>query len=590
VTGIGGVYEPTPDGGRLTLANGVAPTLVLGYVTNLDEPVAASVRSLISREGAAGIARMRGAFVVLDWDEDTRRGVLATDHLGTGGLFYHGDGRRLVFGTEIATVLGLLDVTPAPDEGALIRWLAYDAAPDAQTLYANVLRLRGGELIELGPDGYRLRTYWAPRYREPTSGTLDEHAAAVRAAADDAVAQRLSADGETGVLLSGGLDSSSIAAFGGTRPGARLRGYSAVFPDHPDIDESPLIADVAAAVGLPTTTLAVHGGSMLPASLEYLAKWRLPSASPTLLFMAPLARAAADDGVSVLLDGEGGDELFSGSPYVFADLLLHGRITAALRLADQLPGAGAQPRSKVLRGVLREWALKGAVPYAAHAALRRLRPSHYGAPWLTRAARETHGRESDRWEWKRLDGPRWWASLAFDFTQGRERMGAHDFLRHKSTDAGVQGRHPYFDDVDLVERMLAVPSEASFDATYDRPLLRRATAGLLPDSVRLRREKSYFNTLFDQVLTTTDRAALLELLDTRALIARHVRVDVLRGFLVGRAVRPPAWAWMIWRAAVAECWLRTLEDDSFPERAAERWKVAPARLEVDPASATALPT
>jgi asparagine synthase (glutamine-hydrolysing) len=158
-------------------------------------------------------------------------------------------------------------------------------------------------------------------------------------------------------------------------------------------------------------------------------------------------------------------------------------------------------------------------------------------------------------------------------------MGAHDFLRHKSATAGVQGRHPYFEDVELTESILAIPTEASFDPTFDRPLLRRATAGVLPDAVRLRREKSYFNALFDETLTSTDRPALLELLEDGARVREYVRLDVIRGYVLGTEPRPPAWAWIVWRIAAAECWLRTLEDEDFPARAAESWQLAGPRLE-----------
>jgi asparagine synthase (glutamine-hydrolysing) len=585
LTTLAGAFESTPAGARLTYTSGSARCVVLGYLTNVDEPVEASVWARYASEGPDAIARLRGSFVIGVWDDDARRGVLATDHLGTGGLFYRTDGRRLVFASEIATLLDLLDSTPSPDEDALIRWLAYEPTAGGQTLYAGVRRLRGGELIELGTEGYRVRTYWKPRYVEPPTRTAAEHADADREATAAAVRSRVSSNGRTGLLLSGGLDSSSIAAF----TGSGIRAYSAVFPDHPEIDESRLIRDVTSTLELPLTTLDVRGGSMLPASLDYLARWRLPSVSPTLVFMSPLARAAGDDGIEVLLDGEGGDELFSGSPFVFTDLLLHGRIRSALSIAERLPGTAGRPRQQILSGVLRQWALRGAVPYAVHAGLRRLRPAHYGARWLTPSTAAHDGRHADEWEWKLLDGPRWWADLAYDFTQGRERMGAHDFLRHKSADAGLQGRHPYFDDLDLVEQMLAIPSELAFDSAYDRPLLRRATAGLLPDTIRLRRDKSYFNPLVDQTLMSTDRSALLSLFRAGALVGRYVRTDVLSDYVTGCELRPASWTWVVWRAAAAECWLRTLQDPSFPARALEEWQPAAPRLEFNRNDVYSLP-
>jgi asparagine synthase (glutamine-hydrolysing) len=562
---------------------------LVGYVTNLAEARAAAgvpgdaevdetVRALVRRKGPDGIGFLRGAFAVAIWDESTSRGVLATDHLGAGGLFYRVEGRRLVFATEVRDLLDLLSVTPPPDADSLIRWLAYDSAASGKTLFEGVQRLRPGELIELGRESYRARTYWQPRFREPLR--LPDYVDAVRDAAKAAVERRVDRRRTTGVLLSGGLDSSSIVAFAAPRP---LHGFSAVFPTYPEMDESGLIRQVADTFDVRLTQLEVRGGSMLAGSLEYLAAWRLPSVSPNLLFLVPLAQAAADEGVGVLLDGEGGDELFAGSSYVFADLVLRGRILAAVRLAGRIPGARAHSRRKVLRWLMREWAFKGALPHSAHSTFRRMRPKHYGAPWLTEAAAVRHGASADPWAWKRLAGPRWWANLAYDFTEGRAQRGGHDFLRHKSAPADVQGRHPYLEDVDLVSQMLAIPSEASYDATFDRPLLRRALAGLVPDSVRLRPEKSYFNALFEEALTSTDRAALLELLGERARISGYVCVNLVRNWIVDPAVRPANWRWLVWRAATAECWLRTLEDSAFPERFAAEWRSTPPRLRLVPA-------
>jgi asparagine synthetase B (glutamine-hydrolysing) len=302
--------------------------------------------------------------------------------------------------------------------------------------------------------------------------------------------------------------------------------------------------------------------------------------SPNLMFMVPLAQAAAEGGVQVLMDGEGGDELFGFSPYVFADLLLHGRLARALALADSLPGMSEASRGRALRRVFAEWAMKGALPYRAHELVRLLRKEHHGLPWLTTAAARRQRQNVDRWEWKRLDGPRWWASLAFQLTEGRQRLCAHDFLRHKSALAGVQGRHPYFEDLDLLQCMLRIPTEMSLNQRLDRPLLRRAADGRLPDQARLRSEKSSFNSLFHQVLASTDRDALLRLLAHRPRVAEHVDVETVRGYLLDPSSRPSVWAWVVWRVVAAECWLRSLEEPAFPARCLLEWQLEPPRLKL----------
>src|ERR671930_78984 len=137
--------------------------------------------------------------------------------------------------------------------------------------------------------------------------------------------------------------------------------------------------------------------------------------------------------------------------------------------------------------------------------------------------------------------------------------------------------------------MRAVPIEASYDGAFGRPLLRRAVAGLVPDLVRLRPEKSYFNALFEEVLTSTDRAALLELFRDGAHVGRYVRLDLLRSWILDASARPANWRWVVWRAATGECWLRTLEDASFPDRAPAEWGAAEPRLQLRRARTTPVP-
>jgi hypothetical protein len=117
-----------------------------------------------------------------------------------------------------------------------------------------------------------------------------------------------------------------------------------------------------------------------------------------------------------------------------------------------------------------------------------------------------------------------------------------------------------------------VPPVASFDADLDRPLLRAATDGQLPDSIRLRTDKSYFGRLFRDCLEGPDRRAIETFVGARdARVNAYVRPDVVRSLILDAppARRDGQWAWLTWRLLVVEAWLRSLEDGGFPARAAE---------------------
>ena len=535
----------------------------------------------------AALERLRGRFAVALWDRESASGLLAVDRLAARALFLCEEGGRLVFASELHTLIGLLSRRPSPDHVAVAHWIADGSLERGQTLYEGVRRLEGGHFLALEGEGWAKGRYWLPRYAQPAGVLAANAAAEIKRGVTRAVACRLRHEG-TGVLLSGGIDSASVAAVAAAESLSGVpHAYSALFPEHPSADEGALIAGLTEALGLPSSRVLFRGGSMLAPSLEFLREWRVPSSSPNLHFQRPLLRLAADEGVDVLLDGQGGDELFGCAPYLLADRLRRGRLLGVLSLARSFAGARRGTSRRLLTRLLREYGLKGAQPRGVHSLARYVRGAERYAPgWLRAESARLHVERGERWAWKQLPGPRWWAHLADTLTVERERLGVHDFLRRKHALAGTEGAHPFLDDVELVEHVLGLPPKLAFDPELDRPLLRQAMAGLVPDRVRLRRDKSYFNELFLDCLSRTDWPALERLLGTPdAEVNAYVRPEVVRGTLLEapRERRGPAWAWAVWRLATAECWLRFQSDPDFPERALETWGFEEPRYALEPA-------
>jgi asparagine synthase (glutamine-hydrolysing) len=518
------------------------------------------------------LARLRGNFVLLIHDPRDHSLLLACDQLGTRSLFFRADGDRLIFATEVHSLLQLLPSRPPPDELALVRWLAETTVGDGRTLYEGVSRLGAGRLLRAGGHGLELRRYWSPVYAPPRPMSRREAAEAARSALGAAVRAQLPAEGGCGVMISGGLDSSSVAALSREMlaPEVSLRAYSALFPDHASIDESALIGDAVADLGLGLTSITVHGGSMVHGSLEYLQRWELPAAAPNHFLWQSLLSQAAREGTTVILDGEGGDELWGFSPYLAADLLRSGRPRSALRLTGEMLGAERNLGWRQLMPFLRLYGAKGALPPSLHHALRRLRASqHYAPPWFTARSARMLAAQRDQWAWKHLDGPRWWAYMADLLTASRERLGVGEYLRHRAAMTGLEARHPLID-VDLIEFALSLPPRLALDPRFERPLLRDAMVDLIPDSIRLRPEKSYFTALLESCLGERDLPVIRHLLEGTPEITAYVDIAAVTRDLLAE---PPgkrgsgAWAWSVWRLLTAECWLRSQEDSSFVENA-----------------------
>jgi asparagine synthase (glutamine-hydrolysing) len=529
---------------------------------------AAVVAAAWARLGESAFERLRGDFVLVLWRRGTGHGLVVRDQMGGRGLAFAQHSGSVLFGSEPATVLELLPSVPAPDEVAAAHWIAVGGQPGGRTLFSGLRRLEAGHLLTI--DSYTAvpRRYWAPRYQQPVKAPRDEVVARLRSELRRAVGRRAGPGERTGVLMSGGLDSATVSALAALElsEGQRVsRSYSAVFPDLPGVDESDQIDTLTAAYGLHSVRIAVRGGSVLTGALPYLARWQLPPASPNMFFWNPLLARAAADGVGVLLDGEGGDELFGLSPYLLADRIRRGRLLSALGLAVRIPGTKGPHVTRRVARRIRRFGIKGAAPPWMHAAARRWHgATHYAPDWMRpESARPWLETETD-FRWKHLDGPCWWSYLVEATTRGIGPDLVYDQSRCRGSLIGIEPRHPLVD-VDVIDFVLSLPPELAFDSRYSRPLLRDAMAGLVPDPVRLRGAKSNFDAVFHQSMAGRDLPVARRLLcDPAARVGAYVNLRAMREALLdpgppGRLGSLSAWAINVWRLVTLEVWLRAQE-------------------------------
>jgi asparagine synthetase B (glutamine-hydrolysing) len=535
----------------------------LGVESGLDPEVA--IATGCARWSKDTPTRLRGQYALAAWDTAADTCLLAVDHLGAGAIFLHDSGGTLRFATELDLLLRLLPARPIPSRGAVAGWLADGYLETGETLYEGITRLPGGHLIRASRGRFEIVRYWTPAYTAPDARTLEESAAVLRTELERAVGERLPATGVAGVLMGGGLDSSTVVgvATSLTPTGTSLRGLSLAYPDHPEADETPFVDELARALRLEVDRLEVRGADALGASLELHAFTETPMTTPMSAFTFPLLELARRAGIDHVLDGEGGDELFGCSPYLIADRLIHGRLRSAAALARRLPGSGdPASRSEVLRS-LGESGLKGVLPHGAHRLARRvLGARRYAPAWLAPASAGLYVAARDEWSWKRLPGPRWWAFQADLLTTWRERLGVHDYLRTRDAIVGVSGRHPLLDDVDLIELVLRLPPEHAFDPRLTRPVARESTRGLLPDVVRLRSDKADMSRLLVESLAGVGLSLARDLLACpRIELAAHVQKSyVSRVLAVPNRRRNVSWARLLWRFATTEAWLRSQSD------------------------------
>jgi asparagine synthase (glutamine-hydrolysing) len=595
---VEGAFEPWERGtaicsGPLTAALAPAGTgaaehgnvvcLLAGRIHNLDRlarelgcapdlPAAHVLAIGYALHGEELLGKLRGSFIFVLWDRDRRAGIVAQDQLANRTLYYASAGRRLFFASDVGPLLRLLPRRPGPDPVALVHWIGNSSPPDPLTLYEGVLKVGSGHLLRLERDRWERASYWLPRYRPPSRRPRAEIVDGLWSGLVDAIAIRAQRGERIGIVMSGGIDSAAVAAaataVGGHEPGD-LRGYSAVFPDLPRVDESQRIDVLTEALGLPSVQLEPHLGGSYALSLEYLRRWELPLSGAGYVLERPLITHAAADGVTTLLDGQGGDELFGFSPYLVADRIRRGRLFSSLRLARSFPNLGHRPPWRHTIRLWRRFGLKAALPYSFHQLVRR---RHQLAPsYLNQASADLFLASDNSWLWKQSpDGPLWWTYKLGVLTRERAEVGLAEYLRHRAAMGGLEARLPLMD-LDLVEFSLTVPPERDFDQRLDRPLIREAMKNSVPDEIRLSPFKSNLAPYYHQGVAERDLPHVRRLLLARdAEVYRYVDA----GFVREQLERPPRvgepgwmrWLAPVWALLTAETWLRYQSDPDSVER------------------------
>jgi asparagine synthase (glutamine-hydrolysing) len=207
------------------------------------------------------IPLLDGMFAVAIWDARARRLVLARDPFGKKPLYYWSDSRRLVFGSEIKALLAAGVPAEMADEH-LREYLAFGYVPTPSTFFKGIRKLPPAALMVVDARGPSVpRAYWDLTYPpegEAARVSLEEATERVRALLEDAVRKRLVSDVPLGVLLSGGVDSSAVAAFMTRLVPGRVQTFAVGFEGDAYFDERPHAAHVARHLG--TGTSRIRGG------------------------------------------------------------------------------------------------------------------------------------------------------------------------------------------------------------------------------------------------------------------------------------------------------------------------------------------
>ena len=264
--------------------------------------------------GMKGLDRLEGMFALALWDARQRKLILMRDRLGIKPLFYTWQDGRLVFGSEIKAVLAGGEPSRDIDQQGLAEYLWYGNTFEDRTIYRYVHSLKPGYRLVVEGGSLTVAPYWTieewlQNPERPTDS--EESTAAVREALDASVKRQLVSDVPICLFLSGGVDSSAIAAAATAAGGARLTSYAVGFDFAGGVNELPKARSVAEALNLDHHELHISGASVADVVESLVDFHDEPFADAANIPLFLLARELSGS-VKVALQGDGGDEMFAG--------------------------------------------------------------------------------------------------------------------------------------------------------------------------------------------------------------------------------------------------------------------------------------
>ena len=528
----------------------------------------------LSAGGIESLGAAIGDFVAVAWDTAERRLWLARDAIGFRPLFYMHAREHVWFATEMRWLRHGPASDRAINEGYIAELLAGVTVSVDETHTEGVFRLLPAEALgfEFGKSAVRRVTLWRPPTtlpaRRPDAELIDEFRERFAAA----VSRSIGTDRPISTQLSGGLDSTSVAAAATLITGQPPDAYSLVYPSLPTaldgemLDETPFVDAAVSDIGCRSVRFDPLGADGLRRSdfLRVLtAHGDVPDAPVTDALNYALFTRAVADGHRVMLTGLGGDYWLTGSTSRLPALIRRGRWIDAWRFhqdarrVDTIEATAAQFRAHLLARLTPEW---------AKSAYRRIWSPRVWPPWLPD---EFTGRVHLGARMRALS--RRVPQVADDVLQDSVMMLtlggpllARESLFRAATDAGAAAgadfdvRHPMLDR-EFVEFVMTLPDDLRMRGAESRYILRRALTSLLPPVIRDRRSKGDATALVGAAISQVlaGRASIDGLAAARGWIDPVRLWPRLRPLSLGdfRERVPAEGDDHLWAAVAVETWL-----------------------------------
>lgn len=533
------------------------------FVTGTDSEV---ILAAYRHWGTGCFDRFNGMWSLAIWDAHERRLVVSRDRFGVKPLYtVSRSDHTFAFASEIKGLIGGGATGFNPSPGAVAHYVAEGVMPSqgrGETFFNGVQALPGGYYAVITPEVRKARKFWSLLLDSDEARRSDEEAVACyKDLFTDSVRLRLRADVPVGTCLSGGLDSSSIVAMAGRlmqtehavsleRLGDHQQTFSAVYNDDGPWNERHYIEQVLESTG-------AAGNYVYPTQeglwddLERLV-WHQdePFQSTSIFAQWCVMRLAHERDVTVLLDGQGADELLGGyRPFAvwLGQLLKSGKVAQAVKEARRMQAVtGLNPLPVLVRG------LAGQLPTPVLQRLRALR---------ARGALEKSGLAADVEEQFQDEAEAWgdgYSSLR-SLNTHLARLMLEDslptLLRYEDRNSmafAIEARVPFLD-YRLAEYVFTRAPHLRIRDGWTKWVQREAVADILPQEIVWRRDKVGFETPERQWLEA-GKDRLLDLLSS-GIGAEYLDLSYVQSELPALLTQPGGTA-KVWRWANLVLWLK----------------------------------
>lgn len=438
------------------------------------------------RRGPDCLSSLNGMFAFAVYDSLEKTLFLARDRFGVKPLYYARAGKKLYFASEIKALLAIPGPRPAPDGQSLFEFLVFNRTDiHEETFFSGIRRLPKGCAARADADGLRIFSWWDPmdHLDRRLDATPDEARREVEELFLSSVALRLRSDVRTGACLSGGLDSSILmgALFDrlGAKPG--FPAFTAAYPGKA-LDESAYVDALNRRHPFHSLRVYPDAAAALENLEDFVRANDEPVPNSSFYSQYEVMRLAGQSGVKVLLDGQGGDEIFAGYHY------FHGFYQLGLFRQGKMRALGREMASTAARR--QDKSAWRTLAFGLAPPVLRARLLRGTVPWLARDFfHDRLGRSrifTEFFEARDLNH-----SLALHFRYKLEHL-----LRCEDRNSmafSIEARTPYLD-YRLVELLLALPGCFKVRGGQTRVLQKEALGRYSLPEILARRDKIGFAT------------------------------------------------------------------------------------------------